>query len=70
MDTEIIILSKVSQRKKNNVLYHFYVESSKNDTNELTYKTETDFETYGYQRWKGENKLGGWVDMYTLLYLK
>ena len=50
MDTEIIILSKVSQRKKNNVLYHFYVESSKNDTNEVTYKTETDFETYGYQR--------------------
>ena len=50
-------------------MYHLHVESSKNDTNELTYKTKTDFETYGYQRWKGENKLG-WVDMYTLLYLK
>ena len=41
MDMEIIILSKVSQRKTNIIWYGFYVESLKNDTNGLIYKTET-----------------------------
>ena len=46
IDMEIIILSKVSQRKTNIIRYGFYVESLKNDTNGLIYKTETntDFE--------------------------
>ena len=45
MNLEIIILNKVRQRKINIVWYHLYVES-KNDTNELIYKTErlTDIE--------------------------
>ena len=38
MDLEMIILS---QRTTNIICYHLYVES-KNDTNELIYKTETD----------------------------
>ena len=45
MDLEIIILNKVSQRKTNIVWYHLYVESKKNRTNELTYKTEIDSHT-------------------------
>ena len=45
MDLEIIILSEVSQRKTNNIWYHLHVESKKNDTNELTYKTEIDSQT-------------------------
>ena len=43
MDLEIIILSEVRQRQIS--WYHSYVESEKNDTNELIYKTETDSQT-------------------------
>ena len=46
MDLEIIILSEVSQTKKDK--YHMillYMESKENDTNELIYKTETDSQT-------------------------
>ena len=42
MDLEIIKQSEVSQRKTNITWYKFYVESKKNDTNELIYKTEID----------------------------
>ena len=57
MDLEIIILSEVNQRKVNIIWYHLYVESKKNDTNELIYKTGTDSQehqkqTYSYQREK------------------
>ena len=43
MDLEIIILSKVSQRKTNTI-YDLYVEF-KHDTDELMQKTETDSQT-------------------------
>ena len=46
MDLEIIVLNEVNPTEKDNTIwYHFYVESKKNDTNELIYKTErlTDF---------------------------
>ena len=76
MDLEIITLSEVSQRKKNITWYNLYVESKKNYTNELIYKTETDSQTQKMNSWLTEGK-GGWegqigslVDMYTLLYLK
>ena len=36
---KIVILSEVSQRKTN-IIYHLYVETLKNGTNELIYKTE------------------------------
>ena len=42
MDLEIIILSEVSQTNKNIIWYHLYVESKKNDINELTSKTGVD----------------------------
>ena len=44
IDLESIILSEVSQRRQisQNICGIFYVESKKNDTNELIYKTETD----------------------------
>ena len=45
MDLGIIILSEVSQIKTNIIWYHLYVESKKNDTNELIYKTEIDSQT-------------------------
>ena len=44
MGLEIIILSEVSQTKKN-IWYHSYVESLKSGTAEHTYKTETDSQT-------------------------
>ena len=40
MDQEIIILSEARQTKTNIIRYHLYVESNKNDTKELNYKTE------------------------------
>ena len=46
MELEIVMLSEVSQTKKNTVQYHLYVESKKkNDTNALILKTETDSQT-------------------------
>ena len=41
MDLDIIILSE-SQTKTNIIRYHLYVESKKNDTNEIIYKTHID----------------------------
>ena len=40
MDLEIIMLSEAGQ-----IWYYLCVESKKNDTNELIYKTEIDFQT-------------------------
>ena len=40
----VIILSEVSQRETN-IIYHLYVESKKNDKNELIYKTGTESHT-------------------------
>ena len=41
------------------------MESKKNDTNELIYKTEIDSQktTYGYQKGKGRDKLGIWTEI-------
>ena len=44
MDLEIIILSEVRKGKTNALWYRLYVES-KNDKNELIYKTEIDSQT-------------------------
>ena len=40
MDLETVILSEVSQTKTKIICYHVYVESKKNGTNELIFKTE------------------------------
>ena len=45
MQLDVITLSEVSQRKTNIISYHLYVESLKNDTNELIYKIEADSQT-------------------------
>ena len=45
VDLEIVILSEVSQTKTHIICYHLYVESKKNYTNELIYKTEIDSQT-------------------------
>ena len=50
MDLERTILSEVSQTKTN-IIYHLYVKSKKNDTNELIYKTETDSQTQKTDLW-------------------
>ena len=44
LDLEFIVLSVVSQRKKNTVITYM-MESKKNDTIELIYKMETDRQT-------------------------
>ena len=59
MDLEIIILSEVSQRKTNIIWHHLYVESQKNDTNELIYKTETDSQTQKTNLWLPKGKAEG-----------
>ena len=41
MNLEIIILSEISRRETNIILYHLYMESKK-DTNDLIYKREID----------------------------
>ena len=46
MDLEIILLSEVSQTKKDKYHDITYMQNlKKNDTNELIYKTETDSQT-------------------------
>ena len=45
IDLEMIILCEINQRKTNIMWYHLHVESKKNDTNELHYKTKIDLET-------------------------
>ena len=46
LDLEIIILSEVSQTKKDNTIWvHQYVESTNNDTTELLHKIQTDSKT-------------------------
>ena len=45
VDLENIILSEVSQTKKNIIWYHFYKCYLKNSTNELIYETKTDSQT-------------------------
>ena len=70
MDTEIIVLSEVSQGKTN-IIYHLYVESNENDTKQLIYKTDTNShfkikamvtteETVAGGGGRGEDKLGEW----------
>ena len=45
MDLERFILSEESQRRRDIVWQPLNVESKRNDTNELTYKTERDLQT-------------------------
>ena len=74
MDLEIIILSEVRERQ--NIIYHLYVES-KNDTNALTYKTETDPQTLKTHSWipKGKDEGVGQmrslgINIHALLHIK
>ena len=48
MDLEVIILIEVSQRQMYDITY---VESKKNDTDELTYKIEIDSEKQKTNLW-------------------
>ena len=61
MDLERTILSEVSQTKTN-IIYHLYVKSKKNDTNELIYKTETDAQTQKTDLLLPKGKGGGGGD--------
>ena len=53
MDIEMIILSEVSQTKTNIMWYHLYVESNKNDTENLFTKQKQTHrlwsQAYGYE---------------------
>ena len=57
MDLEIIILSEVSQTKTNMVSLSCGI--SKNDTNELIYKIETDSQTSKTNSWLPKGSGGG-----------
>ena len=46
MDLESVILSEVSQTEKEEYCTPYIWNLKINDTNELTYKTETDSQTY------------------------
>ena len=59
MDLDIIILSEVSQTKANIIWYHLYVKSNKNDTKELTNKTETNSQISKPILWLSQGKLWG-----------
>ena len=61
-DLQIILRSEIIQTKKNITGYHLHVESNKNDTNELTCKTETDSQISKLPKGKhwGASKLGNW----------
>ena len=59
MDLEIIILSEVNQTKTSIIWYQLYVESNKNDTNELIYKTETNSQILQSNLWLSKGKHGG-----------
>ena len=57
MNLEIIILREVSQAEKDK--HHMIsptVKSKKNDTNELTYKTEIDPQTWKINLWLPKGK--------------
>ena len=41
----IIILSEISQKERNIMCYHLYVEAFKNDAKELIHKAEIDPQT-------------------------
>ena len=60
MDLETVILSEVSQRSWNIIWHPDKWNLKRNDTNEFTYKTETDSQTW---------KMNLWL-LDTLLYLK
>ena len=45
MDPGTIMLTETNQRKTNIMQYHLYVESKKNDTEELMYEVEIDSQT-------------------------
>ena len=69
MDLEIVILSEVSQRKRN-IVYHIYAQAEKSLQNRKTHRLRE--RTCGYQ---DEGLEEGTVrefgtDMYTLLHLK
>ena len=51
MALEIIILREVSQKERDKYHDITYVESKKNDTNELIYKTEIDSQTQKTNLW-------------------
>ena len=67
------MLSEVNQGKTNIIWYHLYVDSNKNDTNELIYKTEKrqTLKTYLHlpKRKGRRDKLGVWdKHMHTAIY--
>ena len=71
-DPESVILSGVSQRRRNIIWRHLYVESTMK-WYKWTYKTETDSQTSRTSLWllEGEEGVRDFeIDMYTLSYLK
>ena len=78
MNLESVILSEVSQTEKEKISHDIpYMQNPKRyDTNDLTYKTETDSQTWKTSLWLPGERIRERIirefemDMYTLLYLK
>ena len=74
MELEIIILSEVTQRKRNIIWYHLYIEYKKLYKWIYLQNKETHRclkQTYGYQkRQQWGSKLGLWISVYSFLYIK
>ena len=60
-DLEIITLSEVKQKKTNIIWYHLYIESKIIDTDELTYKTDSQAQRTNL--WLPERKRSGKGEM-------
>ena len=73
MDLEIIILSEVRRRREISYDNPYMRNLKRNDANKLTYKTETDSQTYRINLWLLGGREGGrdsCLDVSTLLYLR
>ena len=76
MDLEIFILSEVSQKEKDKYYMVLFIRGiSKNDTNELIYKTEIDSQTQKTnlrlpKRERGQINQEFGIKIFTLLYIK
>ena len=67
MELEGIMLSEISQGKKNTLCYHLYAEYK--ERNRLT-DIENKLVVTSGEKEKGTSKIGVWAKRYKLLYIK
>ena len=75
MELEIVILSEVSQTKKEKYHIPYMQNLKRNETNELIFRIETNLQTQRMNLWLPGGRMRGrdrefGINMYTLLYFK